>query len=334
MKVDKFNGSKDEDYDIWWADMQAFFELHNFTEQEKVKLFNAHLGSEARRFIQEEDLVSINTVAKMDETLKGTFSQKQDWHNILMNIQQRADEDVRPFSVRLRVAARKCGHKGDNLDKTSVNCLKRGCAPYLSTLLDNCLPHTPYDEIVEHAIQFERKQESLKKPSKRKFDKLEEIDAIDVQGDSEDDEKGKLKIAKLEIVKKEFANSLKQVKDNVASKYDELRDTINNMQYNNRDRHQTSNNNTNGRYKPYDNNRGSNTKPGGYINACLHCAKPNHKFSDCKTASETQKNAIKSLLRAKKFDFKNLIERANKFLKEREQRDQANSTPSHTVEPK
>ena len=86
MKVDKFNGSKDEDYDIWWADMQAFFELHNFTEQEKVKLFNAHLGSEARRFIQEEDLVSINTVAKMDETLKGTFSQKQDWHNILMNI--------------------------------------------------------------------------------------------------------------------------------------------------------------------------------------------------------------------------------------------------------
>ena len=42
--------------------MQAFFELHNFTELEKVKLFNAHLGGEARRFIQEEDLLKINKI--------------------------------------------------------------------------------------------------------------------------------------------------------------------------------------------------------------------------------------------------------------------------------
>ena len=192
MKVDKFHGSKDNDYDIWLANMQAFFELHNFTELEYVKLFNAHLGGEARGFIQEKDLLKINTVAKMDEALRVTFSQKQDRHNIQMNIKQRADEDVRAFSVRLRVAARKCGHKGDNLDKTSVNCLKRGCAPYLSTLLDNCLPHTPYDEIVEHAIQFERKQESLKKQLKHKID----------TGHSDDNETTKINRAKLEVVKK------------------------------------------------------------------------------------------------------------------------------------
>ena len=37
-------------------------------------------------------------------------------------------------------------------------------------LLDNCLPHTPYDEIEEHAMQFERKQYTKK--NSRKLDRF------------------------------------------------------------------------------------------------------------------------------------------------------------------
>ena len=80
--------------------------------------------------------------------------------------------------MRLRVAARKCGFTEQMLGITCVNYLKRSCAPYLKTLLNNCLPNTPYDTIVEHAIQFERAQElekNLKKPIKRK---VEEIDLV------------------------------------------------------------------------------------------------------------------------------------------------------------
>ena len=75
-----------------------------------------------------------------------------------------------------------------------VNVLKKGCAQYLSTLLDNCLPHTPYDKIVEHAMSFERKNESIKvekKPCKRKS---EEIDLIE---DDPEDQKFRMKIAKM-----------------------------------------------------------------------------------------------------------------------------------------
>ena len=42
-----------------------------------------------------------------------------------------------------------------------VNYLKNSCAPYSSSLLNNCLPCIAYDSIVEHAIQFEMRQELL-----------------------------------------------------------------------------------------------------------------------------------------------------------------------------
>jgi hypothetical protein len=65
MRLEKFNGKATDDYDLWWADLQAFFKLYQFNEQSKVDLFNAHLGGEARRFIQKENLVNIDTVEKL-----------------------------------------------------------------------------------------------------------------------------------------------------------------------------------------------------------------------------------------------------------------------------
>ena len=85
----------------------------NFSEEGKKNIFNAHLGGEARRFIQNEDLSKINKVEKLHQLLRGTFSDKYDWQNVLMNIKQKPEEKIRPFSVRLRVAPRKCGFQGD-----------------------------------------------------------------------------------------------------------------------------------------------------------------------------------------------------------------------------
>ena len=220
----------------------------------------------------------------------------------------------------------------------SVTCLKKGCASHLSSLLEHCLPHTPYDEIVEHAIQFERKQENAKKTPKRK---IEEIDLIeDLDNESIESQ---LKLAKMEIVKqttKDFANSLKQMKDHVGSKYenlsnelgnkyDELKRTINNISFENRDQRKIS---MDSRFKPYD-NQNRDSKSNGKINACLHCAKPNHRFNECNTASELQKNEIKKLLREKKYDFKSLLARSNKFIRDKEQRSNtSNSARSNCAE--
>ena len=96
MKIDKFNGGEDEDYDVWWEDLQAFFVLYSFNENEKIKLFNAHSGGEARKFLQKEDMEKLDSVEKLHELLRCTFSDKYDWKNVLMNIQQKPDEKVRP----------------------------------------------------------------------------------------------------------------------------------------------------------------------------------------------------------------------------------------------
>ena len=43
-------------------------------------------------------------------------------------------------------------------------------------MLNNCLPNTPYDVIVEHAIQFERVQELEKNQNKLVKRKINECD--------------------------------------------------------------------------------------------------------------------------------------------------------------
>ena len=50
-----------------------------------------------------------------------------------MNIQQNPDEEIRAFSVRVRIAARKVGTTDHGFDIMCVSCLKRGCAPYLTS---------------------------------------------------------------------------------------------------------------------------------------------------------------------------------------------------------
>jgi hypothetical protein len=221
LKISRFLGKEDEDYDVWYADLQAYFKLYNLTEEAKIALYNAHLGGEARKFIQNEDFAKIDTVDKLHQLLRGTFSDKYDWQNVLMNISQRPEEKIRPFSVRLRVAARKCGFADDQLDNLCVNYLKRSCAPYLKSILNNCLPNTPYDTIVEHAIQFERSQDlekNQKTPAKRKIDQIDL--AEDFPSDTECS-KSKLR-REIDRQKQDLTNTINKLKDSITSRISRL----------------------------------------------------------------------------------------------------------------
>ena len=159
MRIQIFNGSENEDYDVWWENLCAFFDLYPFSEEDKVRLFNAHLGGEARKYVFNVNLRTIATVGELNEIFRKTFSDKYDWHNILMTMRQRADEKIRPYSIRLRIAATKVGFAEDSIDKTLVNYLKSTTLPMFQPIMSTCLPNTPFDVIVEHAIQFERAQE-------------------------------------------------------------------------------------------------------------------------------------------------------------------------------
>ena len=247
--------------------------------------------------------------------LRGTFSDKYDWQNVLMNIQQKPNEKVRPFSVRLRVAARKCGFQGPTLDNMCVNYLKRSCVPYLRTVLGNCLPGTPYDVIVEHAIQHERSKEleqaviGERKSSKRKSDDLDEI--TDTANQSSLEKK----------IKQDYTNTIKQLKDQMANSINNLTEIIEGRS----SKPHSSNNNK------YQNDTRTNltTSKKTRLNACLHCAKPNHRYVDCRSASPADKNAITQLLKERKFDFAKLGERAEAFLNNRRSKTEDNNAISH-----
>ena len=64
MNLDTFKGKDNEDFDLWWEDLRAFFALYKFNEEDKLRLINAHLGGSARRVVQNEDMESISTVEK------------------------------------------------------------------------------------------------------------------------------------------------------------------------------------------------------------------------------------------------------------------------------
>ena len=51
MKLEKFKGKDDEDFDLWREDLRAFFALYKFNEEDKLRLINAHLGGAARRVV-------------------------------------------------------------------------------------------------------------------------------------------------------------------------------------------------------------------------------------------------------------------------------------------
>ena len=282
MKLEKFNGSASEDYDLWWADLQAFFKLYQCNDEAKVNLFNAHLGGEARRFIHNEDPSNIDTVGKIHALLKATFSKKQDWKSILLNIKQKAEENILDFSVRVRIAARNCMFH-DDMEEMSIHCLKRGCLPYLSPLFDHCLISTPYDELIQLATQFERKQEANKKPKR----KIDDIDAVVIDEDNR----------QIKRNKHEYSDNLKQLQESINS----IKEFASNSNYSN----------TSGSYGNFRPSKRPNES--GKLNICFHCAKPNHRFNDCRSATQAEKESISNALSARKFDFSRLREKAGNY---------------------
>ena len=146
---------------------------------------------------------------------------------------------------------------------------------------NQCLPVNSIG-IVENARQPERRKElepKDKKSSKRKSEALDEVPS---------DENS---VAKK--IKQDYTNTIKHLKDQMKSNLKKLNQKIDSgYSKNNQER---------------------------LASACYYCAKPNHRYTDCSSASPTEKDKISNLLREKKFDFIKLKERAKAFIKNRRQ---------------
>jgi hypothetical protein len=147
------------------------------------------------------------------------------------------------------------------MDNMCVNYLKRSCAPYLKTLINNCLPNTPYDTIVEHAIQFERGQELEKNqqtPVKCKIDQIDWAEDF-----SSDTEFSKTKLRKeIDRQKQDFTNSINQFEDSMTSRISRLEhgksEQVNNINSSNSCQSSAPIYSTNSNSNRYSSNYGSN----------------------------------------------------------------------------
>ena len=75
-------------------------------------------------------------------------------------------------------------------------------------------------------------------------------------------------------------------------------------------------NNSNNNYNS-NNGRNTNNTSTSFSKACLHCAKGDHSFNVCRSATETDRNSIRQLLKDKRFDFNKHNEKVERFAREK-----------------
>ena len=191
MKCPKFNGNEDDDFDVWFDDIQAFFKLGRYSETEKVTMIHAHLGGEARKYMHGLDEALYDTVEKFYKLLKDAFSERIDWNTALTNSKQKPDEKVKTFALRLKVCARKCKLNFDQADKLCLSLFKQNSTPQICRLLRLCMPGITFDQAVDHAMQYEQQYESRK----RKWEQVDHLEEL--SSDEEAESNGRKKISKI-----------------------------------------------------------------------------------------------------------------------------------------
>jgi hypothetical protein len=307
MKCPKFCGGE-EDYDVWYLNMQAFFRLDDYTESEKIRIMLAQLGGEARSFIGHQDDTKFKTVAKLHSVLKEAFSEQLNKTETLMTCKQKAGERIRSYGLRLRCLASKCGYEGEESDEWCLTVLKQNSLPFFANLLKNCMPDVTFPKALKYLAINERSQAHT---SKRRYDTIDQIEESDDDESSDEESTSKNKRAKscevmmaLTKQQQDYKNCNKQVRDriktmasqiSVINKKQDIADQLNVI----------------GQQSHTSTNQGSNRV--GRSLVCFHCAKSGHRFNDCQTCSDQDREKIITLLRAKKFDYQKLKERAERL---------------------
>ena len=100
----------------------------------------------------------------------------------------------------------------------------------------------------------------------------------------------------MEKQKKDKDNPIKQVKEQMNGRCNKFQEIINNLVVKSSTAESVQKS-----QRPYSRlyTRSSN-------NLCYNCAKPNHRFTECTNATESEKNKIRADLLGRTFDFKKL----------------------------
>ena len=104
QKFNKFTGSNDEDFSIWFDDFNENIKQSNLTEQEKIRKFKTFLSGEARYTFEGFNHDTVETLDKAGEQMKKVFSfarDTQDWIVKLNEVRRLNTESIRVFAYRV-----------------------------------------------------------------------------------------------------------------------------------------------------------------------------------------------------------------------------------------
>jgi hypothetical protein len=164
VRLPEFDG--DKDYDQWFDVCVTRLNMYNLREEDKVKMINSCLVGNARKYLLNKGVKSVQTLSEFDKILRPCFSDRVNWHSLWTDLVQGPDEKVQTFAVRIRIAAAGCGF-GEGTDKQCVQLLRKKAAPEIQRALLGLGSRKTFDECVEHAIDYERSIVELEKIEKR-----------------------------------------------------------------------------------------------------------------------------------------------------------------------
>jgi hypothetical protein len=288
----KFSGGIGDEYESWASRIKVFLEMYKLTERDKLRVVNSNLNGQARYYI---DSLSegITSVESLLYALKGVFGDNSTRHERLASCVQEQDEPIRQFALRIRRAARSFVNSDSETEQDLLNTLRFQSTPNYQTVLMSCLPSTSFKEAVEHAHRYElfwTSKSSTNKQPKRKFETINQI-SLDLGQEVDNETEGTAAKRNRSTIDEQVLNQLNSLRTEIK--------TLNNSQNNN---------------NRFNNRRSSSSYNSKRINACFHCAKAGHRYTECRKASQTDKDTITNNLKQKTFDYEALRKRASEQL--------------------
>jgi hypothetical protein len=189
MKIVKFHGNKDEDFDIWFDDFSNQVSKMKVSERDKLDLFKLNLSGDARIAFEGCKPDQVDTLSKAGFKMRSVFSTVTlaQWSVKLEAIQKEMDEDMQIYGLRV---SRLVQRAYPTVDEVSIETLKidhflRGLPNDMANKIRIREP-TTLEECIRRAIIYEKEITSLPLNRKRKQESLTLMSSSGVDGDKTD----------------------------------------------------------------------------------------------------------------------------------------------------
>ena len=319
--LNKFSGSDNEDFTIWFEDFKILLSTCTLSENDKLNKFKTYLSGEARYAFEGFQKHQINTLEKAGEQMKNVFAiarDSQEWILKLNEIKQSPMESIRVFAYRTNRMVQKAF---PNADETTANLLAidyflRGLKDDIGQKVRILKPDT-IEIAIEKAIITEKTSSISFQNSKKVHDTSETLKKCNIFHNTDTNSAENLKnesqtTRTIETYKNDINNRFKQIHDKLnamevkASNMNSILDTIpqknckieeklNAIMEGQRKLEKVNQDIPNNNKRHFHSNEQRRnfhgTENSRYLH-CFHCGRKGHGYQNCYFATEEDKQRL------------------------------------------